>query len=92
MSQESGLKIDETSLLGTLVTMNFLHYAIFLFVVSIAVMVTVSLSTTKTAKEVDPVLVYQKNAEDKLSLWTNKEFYLTLAIIAVVLVMWVWFW
>ena len=92
MSQESGLQIDENSLLGTLVTMNFLHYAIFLFVVSIAVMVTVSLSTTKTAKEVDPVLVYQKNAEDKPSLWTNKEFYLTLAIIAVVLVMWVWFW
>ena len=30
MTKESGLEISQTSLLGTLVTMNFLHFAIFL--------------------------------------------------------------
>lgn len=92
MDKEKILALNDSSLLGTLVTMNFLHYAIFLFVVSIAVMVAVSLSTAKSSKEVDPVLVYQKNTGKGESLLKSKEFFLTVGIIVIVLVMWVWFW
>lgn len=45
LSQNGQLMLDENSLLGQLITMNFLHYALFLFVVSVAIMVVVSLST-----------------------------------------------
>ena len=86
MSAEGGLAISETSMLGTLVTMNFLHYAIFLFVVSIAVMVLVSLSTQKTAKEIEPALTYDYSQKRKWKL--SKETIYSFTIIAVVLVLW----
>ncbi len=88
MSQEGGLMISETSLLGTLVTMNFLHYAIFLFVVSVCIMILVSLSTQKTSKEIDPTLVYQYGEKRKENIFKTKEFVLTMLIVAAVLVMW----
>ncbi|MEO1484799.1 MAG: sodium:solute symporter [Bacteroidota bacterium] len=92
MSQEGGLAISETSLLGTLITMNFLHYAIFLFVVSIAILIVVSLSTQSSSKELDPTLTYQYGSKEASSAekdsGSNKELWMTLAIIAVVLVMW----
>ena len=86
MSAEGGLAISETSMLGTLVTMNFLHYAIFLFVTSIAVMIIVSLSTQKSSKELEPALTYDYSEKKKWKL-TN-ETVLSFTIIAIVLVMW----
>lgn len=88
MSQEGGLAISESSLLGTLVTMNFLHYAIFLFVVSICIMVVVSLSTQASAKVVDANLVYNYGQKQKENIFRTKEFVFTLVIIAIVLVLW----
>ena len=86
MSAEGGLAISETSMLGTLVTMNFLHYAIFLFVTSIAVMIIVSLSTQKSAKELEPALTYDYSEKKKWKL-TN-ETVMSFTIIGIVLVMW----
>ena len=86
MSAEGGLVISETSMLGTLVTMNFLHYAIFLFVTSIAVMIIVSLSTQKTSKELEPALTYDYSEKRKWE-FTN-ETVLSFTIIVIVLVMW----
>ncbi len=86
MSQEGGLQLSETSLLGTLVSMNFLHYAIFLFVVSITILVFVSLATQRSSKELDPNLVYSR--EGKENVFKTKEFFLTLTIIGIVLVLW----
>ncbi|MEM7381270.1 MAG: sodium:solute symporter [Bacteroidota bacterium] len=86
MSVEGGLAISETSLLGTLITMNFLHYAIFLFVTSIAIMIVVSLSTQKKAKEVDAVLTY--NYKERKPFRFTKEAVLTMVIIVLVLIMW----
>ncbi len=86
MSQEGGLSISEDSLLGTMVTMNFLHYAIFLFVVSITILVFVSLATQKSSKVLEPNLVYSR--EGKENIFKTREFFLTLIIIAIVLVLW----
>tara|TARA_B100001146_G_C16201087_1_gene444729 strand:+ start:6729 stop:8405 length:1677 start_codon:yes stop_codon:yes gene_type:complete len=89
MSQEGGMALSETSLIGTLVTMNFLHYAIFLFVVSISIMVVVSLTTQSSAKAVDGQLVYQRHVSQGGSgIFRTKEFFLTLVIIAIVLALW----
>ncbi|NND63276.1 MAG: sodium/solute symporter [Flavobacteriaceae bacterium] len=88
MSQEGGLALSETSLLGTLVHMNFLHYAIFLFVVSVCIMVLVSLTTQASSKVVDANLVYQYGAKRKENIFKTKEFFLTLVIIGIVLVLW----
>ncbi|NNJ81646.1 MAG: sodium/solute symporter [Flavobacteriaceae bacterium] len=87
MSQEGGLVLSDSSLLGTLVTMNFLHYAIFLFVISICVMVLVSLATQSTSKELDPALTYDYG-ERKATMFRTKEFVLTMIIIVCVLVLW----
>lgn len=73
-------------MLGTLVHMNFLHYTIFLFVVSIAVMILVSLSSQKTAKELEPALTYDWG--QKRSFKLSKETIYSFVIIAVALVMW----
>ena len=86
-SQEGGLVLSETSLLGSLVNMNFLHYAIFLFVVSICVMVIVSLATQSTSKELEPTLTYDYS-ERKSSMFRTKEFLLTMVIIVCVLILW----
>ncbi|MDA0379641.1 MAG: sodium:solute symporter, partial [Bacteroidetes bacterium] len=59
LTQESGLALNPDGMLNTLVTMNFLHYAIFLFVVSVSVMVVVSLVNAKSAPPVEEALVYQ---------------------------------
>ncbi|MBT8262987.1 MAG: sodium:solute symporter [Bacteroidia bacterium] len=87
MSQEGGLVLSDSSLLGTLVTMNFLHYAIFLFVISICVMVLVSLATQSTSKELDPALTYDYG-ERKATMFRTKEFVLTMIIIVCVLILW----
>ncbi|MAO08688.1 MAG: sodium transporter [Alteromonas sp.] len=88
MTQEGGLAISETSLLGTLITMNFLHYAIFLFVVSISIMLLVSLTTQSSSKELEENLVYQYGQKRKESLFKTKEFFLTMVIIVIVLILW----
>ncbi|MDC7994248.1 sodium:solute symporter [Altibacter sp. HG106] len=89
MSQEGGMSLSDTSLLGTLVTMNFLHYAIFLFVVSVSIMVVVSLATQATAKPVDGQLVYQRHVSQAgPSMFRSKEFLLTVLIIVIVLALW----
>jgi SSS family solute:Na+ symporter len=79
-------------MLHTLVTMNFLHYAIFLFVVSVSVMVVVSLVNAKGAPEVEEALVYQYNKSGVARTKSPAvERYLSIIIIAVVLFLWWYF-
>lgn len=78
-------------LLGALVDMNFLHYAIFLFVVCASIMVFVSLLTRKTSKVLEENLVY--SAKDRLGaqIFKKSEFWLTVLLIACVLTIWLYF-
>ncbi len=91
MSREGGLMLSETSLIGTLVNMNFLHYAIFLFVVSVAILVGVSLFTQKSSKELEHDLVYSNRTKEKENIFKSAEIYLTLLIIAIVITLWIVF-
>ncbi|MEX0273653.1 MAG: sodium:solute symporter [Flavobacteriaceae bacterium] len=88
MSQEGGLSLAEDSLLGSLVTMNFLHYAIFLFVISISIMVLVSLATQSSSKKLDTALVYDKSTASAERSSYTKELWLTGLIVAIVLLLW----
>ncbi|MEK9750445.1 MAG: sodium:solute symporter [Flavobacteriaceae bacterium] len=90
LTQESGLALNPDGMIYALVTMNFLHYAIFLFVVSISVMVAVSLVNAKTAPPVEDALVYQYNTSTKEKS-PAIERYLSIMIIAVVLFLWWYF-
>ena len=90
LTQESGLALNPDGMIYALVTMNFLHYAIFLFVVSISVMVAVSLVNAKTAPPVEEALVYQYNSGTKEKSPAIERF-LSIMIIAVVLFLWWYF-
>ena len=90
LTQESGLALNPDGMIYALVTMNFLHYAIFLFVVSISVMVAVSLANAKTAPPVEEALVYQYNSGTKEKSPAIERF-LSIMIIAVVLFLWWYF-
>ena len=92
LTQESGLVLNPDGMINTLVTMNFLHYAIFLFVVSVSVMVVVSLVNAKSAPPVEEALVYQyTKTEANQTKSPAIERYLSIIIIAVVLFLWWYF-
>lgn len=89
LTQESGLLLNPNGMINTLVTMNFLHYAIFLFVVSVSVMVVVSLVNAKSAPPLEEALVYQyTKTEANQTKSPAIERYLSIIIIAVVLFLW----
>jgi len=81
----------EGSIIDWLVSMIFLEYAIFLFVVCAVIMVLVSLMTKDSSKVVDKSLVYDKNDKPSSGIFSSVEFILTVVLIVAVLVIWVWF-
>lgn len=88
LAQQQSIVIDPNTLIGSLVSMNFLHYAIFLFVISIAIMVLVSLrypSPSLDSMEGDPQSAVLKSGYSKTDLlWT-------VLLITVVIALWLYF-
>lgn len=77
------------TLLDLFVTSNFLHFAIFLFIVSGVVMYTVSLTAPAYSAEKLNNVVYKRPARSVEGFnITNRDFWLTLALIASVLLIW----
>lgn len=86
-TQNGGLVLDEHSIIGSLVQMNFLHYAIFLFVVSIAILVVVSLST---AAQENQLVLADEDQPAKLK-GLSAEAIGSIVLVATVLLIWWWF-
>ena len=87
-----GSIFSEGSLLDHLITMNFLHYAIFLFIVCTVIMIGVSLFTSKSSKALAEDLTYNKNNTMRLSnLIKTSEFWLSVLLVTCVAVIWIWF-
>ncbi len=86
-----GPLLTDGSILDALVTMNFLHYAIFLFVVCSAIMILVSLMTQKSSKVLDENLVFSKRESSEKSVFKSGEFVFTVILILCVLGIWIWF-
>jgi SSS family solute:Na+ symporter len=80
------------SLLGFFVNTNFLHFAIFLFAVSAIVLVLVSLTAPQHSDAKLKHVTYEK-PEDASSGFNpgNRDFWLTMLLIAAVIVLWIVF-
>ncbi len=83
--------ISSDSLIGYLVHMNFLRYAVFLFVICSVIMVAISLLTQRYAKTIDPILIYDTEDKPQASTFKSLEFLLTVLLIICVLGIWLWF-
>ncbi len=89
LEQSNNIQIGSKSLLGQLVHMNFLHYAIFLFVISIMVMIAGSLLK---APNFSPNLDWMKaTATDQSRKWSPSELYGSIALVIAVLAIWIYF-
>lgn len=80
--------INPDGLIGTMVNMNFLRYAVFLFVVCSVIMLFVSFLTQNSAKPVDTNLVYNKDERISSSVFRSTEFYLTIVLVLCVFLIW----
>jgi len=88
LQHNQSITIDPNALIGSLVSMNFLHYAIFLFVVSIAIMVLVSLrypSAKLSTIDTDPQESVLKSS------YTRADLIWTLLLISAVIALWLYF-
>ena len=86
LSKEGIIQVADNSLLGMLLSINFLHYAIILFVFSTAVLMVVSKTGTQQAAELLSQVTFQKSEKSKFR-WTT-DVILTVVLIALVLILW----
>ena len=91
MVQGNTLTPEAGSLLGYFVGVNFLHYAIFLFVVCSVVMVLVSLTAPQHSAEKLKNVTYERPAGGSSFNPSNPDFWWTVGLVAVVLALWVIF-
>ena len=80
-----------SGLLHAYATINFLHFAFFLFIFCTAVLILVSLSTARPDyHQVDP-LVYKPGSISGKSLLKKPEFWLSLLLLTIIGIIWVYF-
>lgn len=90
LSQEGKIHIDEDSIIGYMLHMNFLHYAIFLFVFSTMILMGVSRMGVPQSDEVLRLVTFQKD-RSKTSFRFSMDVILTIVLIAMVLILWTLF-
>ena len=84
--------LADGSLLHWLMTMNFLYYAIFLFLVCTIVMIGVSLTAPQHSAEKLKNVTYEKPESSTSGFHpSNPDFWLTILLIACVVVLWIFF-
>jgi SSS family solute:Na+ symporter len=89
MAKEGMLQVEEGSLLQTMLDINFLHYALFLFLFCSVVLILVSLTAPQQSDEQLALVTYRKSEERSPNFKTD--LWLTLLLVAGVLVLWVMF-
>ncbi|MBL7861302.1 MAG: sodium:solute symporter [Cyclobacteriaceae bacterium] len=90
MAKEGMIRAEEGSLLHTLLGINFLHYALFLFLFCAVILILVSLTAPQQSDEQLKLVTYQKQRGEK-STGFKTDLWLTLLLIAAVLVLWILF-
>lgn len=90
MSNKNTITISEGSFLGYFLSINFLHFALFLFLFCSAVLMIVSkLSTPQLAKSLE-LLTFQKSTKPFAFKWST-DVVLTIVLIILVLILWALF-
>ena len=86
------LELYKSSLTGfwyDIATINFLHFALLMFVICSVILITVSLFTAKPDEEQIKDVIYQKTIDDVTA--TAKGRWLTVGLIAIILGLWLFF-
>ncbi|MEL6674693.1 MAG: sodium:solute symporter [Bacteroidota bacterium] len=86
MSKEGSLVVAEGSMLEAFLGINFLHYALFLFLICTAVLMTVSRLTPPQGPESLELVTFQKGGAARFN-W-SRDAQLTVVLIVLVLVLW----
>lgn len=90
MAKEGVINVQEGSILHTLLSINFLHYALFLFLFCAVILILVSLTAPQQSDEQLKLVTYQKQSGEK-STGFKTDLWLTLLLIAAVLGLWILF-
>jgi len=90
MVKEGVINVEAGSILQTLLSINFLHYALFLFLFCSVILVLVSLTAPQQSDEQLKLVTYQKQSGEK-STGFKTDLWLTLLLIAAVLGLWILF-
>jgi SSS family solute:Na+ symporter len=90
LAKEGVLQIDEGSILARLLSINFLHYALFLFLFCAVVLILVSLTAPRQSGEQLKLVTYQKQRGEEVKGF-KLDFGLTILLIAAVLALWILF-
>ncbi|MEM6800233.1 MAG: sodium:solute symporter [Bacteroidota bacterium] len=86
MNQNGSISVSEDSALGIFLGINFLHFALFLFIFCAAVLMLVSRSGEAKPTEDLALLTFRKSGRGSFSMSTDV--ILTLVLIAAVLLLW----
>ena len=86
LSKEGIINVAEDSLLGMMLSINFLHYALVLFIFSTTVLMIVSKTGKPQAEELLSQVTFQKR--EKSAFRWSKDVVLTAILIVLVLILW----
>lgn len=89
MAKEGMLHVEDGGLLQIMLNINFLHYALFLFLFCSVVLILVSLTAPQQSDEQLQLVTYRKSVERSPNFKTD--LWLTLLLIAAVLGLWILF-
>lgn len=90
LAKEGIINVEAESMLSTLLSINFLHYALFLFLFCSVILILVSLTAPQQSDEQLKLVTYQKQRGEK-STGFRTDLWLTLLLIAAVLGLWILF-
>jgi solute:Na+ symporter, SSS family len=90
LAKEGVIQIEEGSMLDAMLSINFLHYALFLFLFCALVLILVSLTAPQQSDAQLKLVTYQKHSKEK-SVGYSTDLWLTLLLIAAVLGLWILF-
>ncbi len=90
MSKEGVISVGDDSLLGIMLGINFLHYAIFLFVFCAGVMMVVSRMSTPQSEASLQMVTFQKSDTTVKFVFTS-DVILTIILMVAVFAMWILF-
>jgi SSS family solute:Na+ symporter len=90
MAKEGMIQIEDGSFLQIMLSINFLHYALFLFLVCGAILILVSLTAPQQSEEQLNLVTYKRTTSVKGEKH-SADFWLTVLLVACVLFLWVLF-
>ena len=90
MSNNKTIQVSEHSALGYFLDINFLHFALFLFIFCAAILMLVSKLTSPQDPKTLQLVTFQKSTSSSSFKWST-DVGLTIALIALVLILWLVF-